>query len=150
MVLALVLAASGVSLFTADELPQQPQRTLKAHLVELDRELYVLEQSLALTPGDIFLKASGESAPLVALAGAPALAIGFLLRPTSGISGAGPVVQTGVIAATALLGTAVLAAIVYGVTRMIMHGFDLTEWGARQRKLNDYRPRVVSALAAAP
>ena len=93
----------------------------------------------------MFLKASGESAPFVAFAGGPALLLGFLLRPTSGVSGSGPVVETGAIVAAALLGTAVLAAIVYGVVRVFMHAFDVAEWGARQRHLNDYRPNVVSA-----
>lgn len=147
MLLALVLAASSVSLFTDAELAQKSQPTLKAHLVDVDGELYVLEQNLAITRGDIFLKASGESAPFVALAGLPALAIGFLLQPTQGISGQGPVIQTGVIIATALLGAALLSAIAYGVVRMIMHGFDLADWGARQKRLNEYRPSVVSALS---
>jgi hypothetical protein len=150
MLLALVLAASGVSLFTPEELAQKPRPSLKAHLLELDGELYLLEQSLSITGGDIFLKSSGEAAPWVALAGAPALAIGFLLQPTSGTSGQGPVVQTGVIVATALLGTALLAAIVYGVTKMLLHSIDLGEWGARQKALFEYRPRVVNALATAP
>jgi hypothetical protein len=147
MLLALILAASGVSLFTPEELALKPKPTLKAHLLELDGELYVLEQSLSITGADIFLKASGEAAPWVAFAGAPALAIGFLLQPTSGTSSSGPVVQTGVIVATALLGAAVIGAIVYGVIKLMLHSIDLGEWGARQQALLEYRPRVMRALA---
>jgi hypothetical protein len=150
MLLALVLTASGVSLLRGDELAQKPQPALKAHLLELDGELDLLRQSLALTGGDVFLKASSDAAPFVALAGVPALLLGFVVRPSNGTSGAGPVVHTGAIIAGVLLGTAVLSVIFYGVGRMIMHAFDLADWGAREKNLTAYRPRVVSALATAP
>lgn len=145
MVLALVLAASGVTLFSGPELIHQPTHALKQHLVELDDELFVLKQSLSATSGDVFLKSTGDAAPFVALAGVPSLLLGLLLRESSTYRGS-PVIETGVIVAGVLLGSAVVAALVYAVARMISHGFDVAQWTARERKLSEYRPQIVSAL----
>ncbi len=147
MVLALVLAASGVSLLPGTELTVQPRRTLKAHLVEVDDELFILRQSLSATGADVFGKATVEAAPFVGLAGLPALLIGLLLRDSSTYRGT-PIIETGVIVSTVLFGTAIVATLAYALARVISHGFDAAQWTAREKMLTAYRPLVLSALNA--